>query len=257
MRHPSRWPTVGLLIGLLCAPAFVGLVAEDDFDNGLVLYFPFEGSDEAITDESGSDNHGEFVGALRTDEGKFGKAIEFPTHLDGATIPDSPSLLVTDGFTASVWVYATKFNLHGNRENRVIKRVDQYTIDLLLGKGRMEVRTNGAWAQVAMAPEMPLEEWHMITGTWSQDDGEGKLYRDGFVVKINPSIPSIEENKNVINLGVDRGLEAYVGRMDEVRIWNRALSEDEVEALFTFEPVRHVWPAGKLALMWGSLKHAH
>ena len=88
----------------------------------------------------------------------------------------------------------------------------------------------------------------------------GRLYRDGLVVKKNISIPSIEPSTGKVTKlgathGVGRGWPTYVGRIDEVRIWNRALSEDEVEALFSFEPPQAVAPQGKLATMWGRVKY--
>lgn len=246
---------VGLVVGLLLGSSWVVLAA-DDFEEGLVLYYPFEGSGDEMTDMSEENNHGALTDAIRTEDGEglFGKGIEFPTFLDGTVIPDSESLLVTEsGFTGTAWVYVTELNFGGNRENRVIFVHHQINIDLLLGKGRMDVH-DGGWRQLGMGPEMPLEEWHMVTGTFSVEEG-ARLYRDGFEVKRDPSMNSVDENPGATYLGSMLGLEGYVGRMDEVRIWNRALSEDEVEALFSLEPSQAVSPKGKLATMWGTVKY--
>jgi len=258
MKDAYLFCTVLLVIGLSFAPAWTPLAAAD-FEDGLVLYFPFESSDDAQTvDMSGQENHGEFVGAIRNDEGKFGKGIEFPTHLDGVLIPDTGSLLVKEAFTGSAWVYPTQWNFAGHGANRMLFVHTQINIDLLLAKGRMEIFSGGAWQQVGMGPEMPLEEWHMVTGTWSEEEG-GKLYRDGSVVKHVKGIKTIDHNVGPSYLGfmkpLDLGLEGYVGRMDEVRVYNRELSEEEVDELFRFEPqAKAVAPKDKLAIMWGTIK---
>ncbi len=229
-----------------------------------MLYYPFEDSGDDLIDQSGNGNNGllaggQFEGAVRSNDGKFGKAIEFPTFLDGAVVTKTENMLVTqdhDGFTVSFWTFATEWNFGGNRENRAVYKHQQYNIDLLAGGGRMEVRVAGGWKGTGQAPEMAPEEWHLTTAVWSAEDGS-MYYRDGLVAQANAGTAGdIDENVEWMALG-SFGLEAFAGRMDELRVYNRPLDEDEVWELFdSFEPgAQAVSPKGKLATMWGTVKY--
>ena len=234
------------------------VLAAADFEERLVLYYPFEGSGEdQITDRSGEENHGVFKGAVRTKDGRFGKALEFSTHHDGAEIPDSPSLRVEskgEGFTVSFWVYPIEWNVAGNGENRAVYRHMQYNVDFFRGGGRFHVQKNNAWPGINGVPAMPLEEWVLVTATWSPKEGS-TLYRDGLEIAANPVMRGeIDENRQWTALGFFSPHEAYVGRMDDLRIYNRLLDEDEVEELFEIEPLQNVSPEGSLATMWGVVK---
>jgi hypothetical protein len=229
-------------------------LAAIDLERGLVLYYPFEGSGaNQITDVSGANNHGEFRGAVRTTEGQSGKALEFPTHVDGALIPESPSLLVTnhgEGFTVSFWVYPIEWNTAGNGENRAVYRHMPYNVDLFRGGGRFHIQKNGTWPGINDAPEMPLETWVLVTATWSLDDGS-TLYRDGLEIASNPDMRGeIDESSEWTALGYFAPHEGYVGRMDELRIYSRAIDVDEVFELFETAGVS-VSPEDSLATLWG------
>lgn len=257
MNHPQSTFALYVLIALAFWSSGTVLAATD-FEEGLVLYYPFEGSgEEQITDISGEENHGEFKMAVRTKEGKFGKALEFATHHDGAEIPDSPSLLVEsegEGFTVSFWVYPIEWNVEGNGENRAVYRHMQYNVDFFRGGGRFHVQKNNAWPGINGAPAMPLEEWVLVTATWSPKKGS-TLYRNGLEIAAHPGMRGeIDENRQWTALGFFSPHEAYVGRMDDLRIYNRLLDEDEVEELFEFEPLQAVSPEGSLAAMWGTVK---
>ena len=72
-------------------------------EEGLVGYYPFEGSGDVIEDASGENNHGEMLTAPREADGKFGKAIRFDGNRDGAAVDNAGSLRIDDdeGFTCS------------------------------------------------------------------------------------------------------------------------------------------------------------
>ena len=262
MTQRQRIVRLASVVGSLLCIASVVLAAAD-FEDGLICYLPFEGAGDDLQDQSGNGNDGTlagaYTGAVRTKDGKFGKAIEFPTFLDGAEVLKTENMLATqdhEGFTVSFWTFATEWNFGGNKENRAVYKHQQYNIDLLAGGGRMEVRIDGGWKGVGTAPEMSVEEWHLTTAVWSAEDGS-KYYRDGIVAQENVGTAGdIEENVEWMALG-SFGLEAFAGRMDELRIYNRPLDEDEVFELFdSFDPgAQAVSAQGKLTTMWGTVKY--
>ena len=70
-------------------------MAQAKFEDGLVVYYPFEGNGDIITDKSIEGNHGDLRTAKREAEGKFGKALRFDAVMDGAETADSASFLIS------------------------------------------------------------------------------------------------------------------------------------------------------------------
>lgn len=229
-----------------------------NLEDGLVVYYPFEGTGNVITDESGKENHGDLRTAKREAEGKFGKAIRFDTVMDGAETTDAASYLITkqdEGFTCSFWVYPEKLDFAG--ENRAVFRRKQFNLDLLKGNGRLEVQVTGSWLQSGEGPVLKQGKWHFVAGTWSPKIGS-KLYRGGLLVKANPgALGEIGEQGDALYLGgiPKFQLNGFVGRLDEVRIYKRVLNEDEVFELSESEPrAQAVASEGSLVITWAAIK---
>ncbi len=102
---------------------------------------------------------------------------------------------------------------------------------------------------VASGPYMD-EEWHHIVG--ARDKDKIYLYLDGVLVN-----SGLNNDRNV-NDGSSLAISfdtAFAGAIDEVKIYGRALSEDEV--LRNFKATSReisVEPASKLAIKWGGIK---
>ncbi|MCD4823548.1 MAG: DNRLRE domain-containing protein, partial [Phycisphaerae bacterium] len=81
--------------------------------------------------------------------------------------------------------------------------------------------------------------WHHITVTWRSSDGQVKLYKDGDVVysgtlkqgsTINPANLILGQEQDSFGGGFAAN-QAFKGLIDDVRIYNRAISADTVAAL--------------------------
>ena len=79
--------------------------------------------------------------------------------------------------------------------------------------------------------------WHMITFVQDADNKVGQLYVDG-VIKGSYSmstVPSVTNgNTHVLGSGMTTPYYTYVGKMDEVRLYNKALTAEEVVALYQY-----------------------
>ena len=94
-------------------------------------------------------------------------------------------------------------------------------------------------------------KWHHIAATY--DKKEQKLYKDGKLVASKPNTGEMNVNANPVIIGASGGKSRYFnGRIDDVRIYNNALSEDEVRE--NMEVRTAVNPQHKLALTWGRMK---
>ncbi len=227
--------------------------------NELVLHLSFDdGSRNIAEDSSGFGNDCLLKGNPQWIEGKFGKALE----LDGATwgeVPDSDSLDLTAAMTIEAWV---KLYEGGEGTQSVVEK----------GSGWIEGEYNlaalyadGTLLQIRDLPDecnddnvgssIKDQEWHFLAGVW--DGAAIKLYIDGNLDSEMPCVGTLLTNDEPLFIGARAGTARFiVGALDELSIYNYALSEAEL-ARDMEAPVTAVKPGGKLASTWGGIKKAY
>jgi hypothetical protein len=110
-----------------------------------------------------------------------------------------------------------------------------------------------AGSKIRLAGE--ANTWYHIAYSSDQGSGELKLYVDGELVAegaggANP------ENMQERRIGSEHDGRFLDGKIDEVRIYDRILTDDEVAQNFEVDAnTLSVDPAGKIAMTWGRLKH--
>ena len=227
-----------------------------DFDDGLVAYYPFEGSGQQFEDAGKNGLHGNLQTAKRERTGKFGKGLLFSNKNAKAQVLRSPALVVTKDFSVAVWVFPTKLDFAG--ENRVVF-TDQYNLDLLRGGGRLDLFSGGGWQGTNVGPGLKLETWHHIAGTFESQKKTGAFFVDGKLVSIGKTASDqLTQIQSPLRLGSCCGLAGFVGILDELRIYDRTLDNQEIEQLFRHNPgTFSVSPVGSLSTTWGGLKTAN
>jgi hypothetical protein len=209
---------------------------------GLVLYLPFDAPDEngVIHDASGAGNDGSVYGAKWIAEGKFGGAYQFriTNVTDRIVIPNS-DLLNPDYITVAAWIKAADKDGFWNRivDKNYRKGYDlnlggDYKGKQLRGKPCFEVSDETAGSDRALNDD----RWHHVAGTF--DGKVVRFYLDG-QEKSHALKTSRRMDKNNWDLCIGNTVTedgtgeflAYDGLIDEVRIYNRALSSDEIKAL--------------------------
>lgn len=225
---------------------------------GLVGFWSFnEGAGTQVGDYSGNGNTGTISGSTWTD-GRLGKALNFDGVDDVVVVPASSSLNNTSPITISVWINprsdgetngsiieksnndTTGFRFRTQRDhvvagtNQVGFRVDYSTTDLLKYTGSNFTTFN---------------EWQHLVVTW---DGTGlasgvKIFRNGveasYVSSQNSSGTRVDDSGNDIRIGnrLD-GSVTFDGHIDDLRFYNRVLSESEVATLYRSGSVRRSTP---------------
>ncbi len=206
----------------------------------LVAYYPFDGD---VNDYSGNDNHGTIIGNVVPVTDRHGNphgAYRFPgVPFNYISVPDA-EILHLNSFTLSAWVYTD---------------AEDYGSGTLINKGRdinngsyrLNVRGVGATTQYGGTNDASVEEnpaigqWHMITGTVEGD--QARYYLDGVLLAENTlSHPFSYNNTQPLTLGVHyyEGVPsnwAYtlLGIIDEVRIYSRVFTPQEVQQLYGYE----------------------
>ena len=214
--------------------------AQVNLDSGLVAYYPFNGN---ANDESGNGNNGTVTGAtLTTDRYEnSNSAFIFNGESDVITIPHSNSLDITEAISIAAWINVeTKSTPYLGRI--VIKNPGPDNIVYGIFHGY----TNYIYAQLEdidknrvatlKTDENAIEnsQWEFIVFTWDGDDL--KIYINGNLIiwgvtSIFEHITSCESSVTIGNSENPDIITGIKGKIDDVRIYNRALTEDEISTL--------------------------
>jgi hypothetical protein len=182
-------------------------------------------------------NAGALSGGVTYAPGEVGNAFSF----NGATnrtnyvnIPDAPSLDGTTG-TWGFWMKSTQTNsfvgLVGKHD--AASSVNGITMQMDQGRPRVEVKSGNQ--TLLLNPSTPLlddGQWHYVALTF-QSGGQTVLYIDG-QAGATGTAPVFSFNATPLRFGtmVDTFWTPYSGLLDEVQIYNRALSAAEIQAIF-------------------------
>ena len=197
---------------------------------GLVAAYNFnEGNGTTVNDASGNGNNGAINGATWTTYGKYGNALSFNGSNSRVTVPDSASLHLTTGMTLEAWVYPT--TVSSAWRDVIEKGNDNYylTATALFGAG--VPATCGTWAKppVYGISILLVNVWSHLASTY--DGATLRLYVNGAQVASKPVTGSIGITTDALTFGSDPFYGQYLsGRIDDIRIYNRALSQAEIQA---------------------------
>ncbi len=194
---------------------------------GLVAAYAFnEGTGTTVTDASGSGNTGTINGATRTTVGRFGGALVFNGTSARVDVPDAPSLDLTTGMTLAAWVYPTVAATAWR--DVIFKAVDMYYLEASSDNaGRPGAGGTFASPLYGAAP-LPTNTWTYLAVTY--EGATLRLYVNGTQVASRVQTGAIATSSGALSIGGDAAFGQYFqGRIDEVRIYNRALSLAEIQ----------------------------
>jgi len=197
--------------------------------SNLVGYWPLNGvGDGTAADLSGNGNDGTVVGDVSPAGGQVAGAGAFDGSGGRVEIPDDPSLGVTN-VTVSAWVYRDGSK---NREYIVDGRNHNYGIKLEDGTSKPLFFVNAPNSDSLTAgTNIPDQTWTHVVGTY--DGSEVKLYVDGTAEATGNGSGDIATTAGPARIGdYIQGGYKFRGRIDDVRVYDRALSSSEVTEIY-------------------------
>jgi len=213
---------------------------------GLIAWWPGEESLEDIA----SANDGTSDTPAAYSEGIIGKAIACGWE-DWAVVPDSPTLRPRS-FTIEGWFrfaspqYMTLISKglgSGSDKSFSIRFLPNYPC-LSAGVNRFYPNRS---AECPFAPE--LGRWYHIAFPFDDASDQMALYVDGALAATVTCAPSIQYDDNLLIIGAEinagQVTSQFHGSIDELTSYNRALSPEEIHA---------IWQAGSLGRCKASLK---
>jgi len=198
-----------------------------------------DGAGLTALDSSGNGNDGALTGMVGNEwmTGKVDGALEFDGTDDFVDVPDGFADF-TGGFTVALWAYPTaakswaRFIDFGNgagNDNIILMRdggTDDLTFEAFSG--------GSSGGQVIVAGAIALNEWQHFAATIDASGGV-VIYKNGAQVGIGTTaVPNnVTRTSNYIGESNWGGAdEFYQGRMDDVRIYDLALSATEIGLLY-------------------------
>ena len=207
---------------LLAAPAHAvtGLAAAYNFD---------EPSGTSALDASGSGNAGVLNGPTRIAEGKYGGALSFDGMNDLVTVADSASLDLTAGMTVEAWIYqpsASGWRTVALKESPGDLAYALYS-STTSGKPNARVFTT-ADLDVGGPAALPTNRWTHLAATY--DGTTLRMLVNGVQVAERAVSGAIATSAKPLQIGGNTiWKEWFKGRIDDVRVYNRALTPLEVQ----------------------------
>jgi hypothetical protein len=202
--------------------------------NGLVASYAFdEGSGATTKDGSGNNNTGTITNATWTTAGKFGDALSFNGTNSWVTVNDSASLHLAKGMTLEAWVKPSGLGswrsvLLKERPSGLSYSLYATDPDHSPSAPSTFINTGGsdqsAWGTAALS----TTAWTFISATY--DGSNLRMYVGGALVRTTAVTGNILETSNALRIGGDSVWGEYFnGLIDNVRIYNRALSQSEIQ----------------------------
>lgn len=198
------------------------------FKKGLVGYWPFSGN---VNDASGNKNNGIIHGVAPVEDryGTINEAYRFngSSYIE---VPDAPSLRDIKGsVTMAAWINPQK--KYGDWIT-VMQKGDRKKLQYSLAVSSKRLVFADGGLDFAVMAKIEMNKWQHIALTY--DGSNVSLYLNGSITGSWTHKKELLQNTNSLFVGYDPcgGEEYFIGDMDDVMLYNRALTEKEIQDLY-------------------------
>ena len=209
------------------------------FNTSLVAAYAFsENAGTIANDNSGNGNTGTLTnGPTWSASGKYGAAVLFDGTNDLVSITDANSLDLTTGMTLEAWInpsnltgYKTLLSKENGTNNLAYAlSANNSTSGTANQRPNSRIRIGSNIRTVTGITKLTLNTWTHIASTY--DGTTMRLYINGVQVSTFATTGNITATTNLLYIGGSPALGAqyFTGLIDEVRIYNRALTQTEIQ----------------------------
>jgi len=219
-------------------------IFEEDYDPSIVLDIDFNNEDETQNiahDRSPSHNNGTIYGAKWVD-GKVGRALDFDGVDDCVRVTEFPELMGVN-MTWEFW-FNPALNLEYTGVSEALSafltrsRYPDFHYHGIRGMGS-EWYVSGGIEFINFPRSYPAGTWNHIV--WVKKELEISLYENGVFIG-SGTLPAEPDKASGLDLYIGgNGWHGWMkGIIDEVRIYNRALSADEIKERYNFGKLKRV-----------------
>ena len=199
---------------------------------GLVAAYGFEeGSGTTTSDASGLGHTGTIAAGTWSTAGRFGRALSFNGSSTLVTINDTAALRLTSGMTLEAWVRPT---VRASWRSALMKETSGGLAYGLYASNTSSrptgfVRIGSSRVDTTAPSSITRNAWTHIAATY--DGATFRLFVNGTQVRSRAITGSIASSTQPLRIGGNQvSGEYFAGLIDEVRVYNRALSAAEIQA---------------------------
>lgn len=240
MERKTRVTLIGISIAIISLMLTSQSYARINPETCVGAWLFDENKGDIAKDSSGNKNDGTIKGDPELVEGKFGRGLRFDGMDDYVAVPSSGSLNPKQEITVMAWINSPDVT---RRYQMIVTKDDFGTADGQWNLRFEQTNANlnfcanigGAWINNRGPTKLINDTWYHVAGTYKDGDGQ-RLYIDGIVDAKNNSSGNLKQDAQEINFGTrQHGHKGYLfqGVMDEVAIFNVALTEDEIMNIIT------------------------
>jgi hypothetical protein len=223
-------------------------------DSGLALYWPLDDeSGTSATDESTNNNTGTLTNGPTWTTGQIGSAVDFDGSDDYVTVADTAVHDVADSvhFTLTGWFNRDTFTTDDTivaKRNGIASGDTGYIVylDDSTDKVTFEASDGTDEYQIESLSTFTASGWNHFALVWDDNGAsQSKIYINGTVESATTTgtFANVNGLANTVAFRIGSESDAgnpFDGKLDEVRLYNRALSADEVSQLYRLTTVTGV-----------------
>ena len=185
-----------------------------------------ENSGTTVVDASGQNNTGTGLNTTWT-AGRYGRGLAFNGSNSWVTVNSSASLNLVNALTLEAWVSPAVSN---GWRTIIFKELDAiYELYASSSSGPGAGVNIGGYQEVFSGTRLPTNTWSHVATTW--DGTTLRLYVNGVQVASRAVAGTLSATSNPLRIGGNANWgEYFAGTIDEVRVYNRALSAAEIQA---------------------------
>jgi hypothetical protein len=226
-------------------------ITQASLQKGLIHWWKF---DEDATDSIGSLSSAP-LGPVTYISGAVGQAIVFNGTTTGISLPATTDMQFQASFSLSAWAKLYSYPTNSQIWATIIfdgddrNGLDPYDLQVSPSGTLQFLTTSSTQALGVNAPtQFPLNQYVFVTGTYDKKAGIQSLYVNGVLVGQNnnvkdltPVVPLDPTALPGVGIGVNNAFPTsaynmgWNGEIDDLRVYNRALSSAEVQALYNFD----------------------
>ncbi len=229
------------------------ILPQVDLGNGLIAYYPFNGN---ANDESGHYNNGTvYGGSLTTD--RFGNPNSAYEFLSGQylTLPNNSDFDFTNEMSISLWIAP-------NYPDGSYNEYWMYPIR----KGTQEAASDWSWGiyfnivtkmyglilktEDGITTEIDRDMSEIPENSYSHivlvyDGNKLRLYKNGILIESVSKTGIVHNNPNADISTVYTNIWYYQGKLDDMRFYNRALTDEEIQELYNTSQITTWYALGQ------------
>jgi len=218
--------------------------ASNKLDNNLIAYFPFNGNanDESVFKQK------TYTHNVVLCEDRFGhknRAFDFNGKNSYITTDKKNVVNYAKSITISCWIYPRRAK---NWESWICKDGSKWSSEWRMGFGEYKntewglttcnlISERNNWANYWITnSEIPLNKWTHVAVSADQDKNIVTVYMDGKKVGVLRNLRCFEQSESPVRIGYQTDDNAYFnGKIDDLRIYNRVLSDKEVREVYNMD----------------------